>query len=98
MYMFTSENDELKGVVSLRDIIFSDPDEKIADFMRTPVIKAYIQDDQEMVAQMIAKYNLLALPVVEDDNKLKGIITVDDVVNIISADNWKKRVPKILGH
>ena len=93
----TSENGDLIGVASLRDILLADPDQKINDFMHSTVIKADILEDRDEVAQKIAKYSLLALPVVEDSIKLRGIITVDDVVDIISPVEWKKKVPKIFG-
>ena len=93
----TSENGELVGVASIRDILLADPSEKIVDFMQNKIIKADILEDREKVAKKFAKYSLLALPVVEDDKKLVGIITVDDVVDIISPDVWKKRFPGIFG-
>ena len=92
-----SENGDLLGVASLRDILLADPDKKITDFMHTSLIKADILEDLDEVAHKIAKYSLLAIPVVEDDKKLKGIITIDDVVDIISPDLWKKKSPKIFG-
>jgi magnesium transporter len=91
----TSKDGELTGVVSLRDILLSDTDKKISEVMRTPVITADILEDQQEIAQKIAKYNLLALPVVEDENKLKGIITVDDAIDIVLPVAWKKRVPRM---
>lgn len=90
-----SKDGELTGVVSLRDILLADTDKKISEVMITPVISADILEDQEEVAQKIAKYNLLALPVVEDENKLKGIITVDDAIDIVLPVAWKKRVPRM---
>ena len=65
--------------------------------MHTHIIKADIHEDQEEVAQKIAKYNLLALPVVENEQKLKGIITVDDAMDIVLPVAWKKRVPRMFG-
>ncbi len=94
----TSKNGELVGVASLREILLADPDQKITEFMNTLVIKADILDDQDDVAQKIAKYKLQALPVVEDDSILRGIITLDDVINIISPDLWKRKVPIIFGN
>jgi magnesium transporter len=94
----TSKNGDLLGVASLRDILLADPDKKISDFMHTQVIKVDILDDRDKIAKKIAKYSLLALPVVEDGMKLRGIITVDDVVDIISPVVWKKKVPKMFGN
>ncbi|MCE5214008.1 MAG: CBS domain-containing protein [Methanobacterium sp.] len=92
-----SKNGDLVGVTSLRDILLADPDTKITDVMHTHVIKADIMEDQEDIAQKIAKYNLLALPVIEDENKLRGIITVDDAIDIVLPVAWKKRVPRMFG-
>lgn len=94
----TSKNGDLVGVTSLRDILLADPDKTITDFMQAHIIKADILEDRDEVAQKIAKYSLLALPVVEDGTKLRGIITVDDVVDIISTDIWKKKVPRMFGN
>ncbi len=90
-----SKYGELTGVVSLRDILLADPDKKISEVMITPVITVDILEEQEEVAQKIAKYNLLALPVVENENELKGIITVDDAIDIVLPVAWKKRVPRM---
>ncbi len=90
-----SKDDELTGVVSLRDILLADPDKKISEVMITPVITVDILEEEEEVAQKIAKYNLLALPVVEEENRLKGIVTVDDAIDIVLPVAWKKRVPRM---
>lgn len=90
-----SKDGELTGVVSLRDILLAEPDKKISEVMIKPVITVDILDEEEEVAQKIAKYNLLALPVVEDENNLKGIVTVDDAIDIVLPVAWKKRVPRM---
>jgi magnesium transporter len=92
-----SKDGYLVGVISLRDILLSDPNKKVSDFMNTDVIKADVMEEQHEVAQIIAKYNLIALPVVEKEHKLRGIITVDDAMDIILPTAWKKRVPRMFG-
>ncbi|MCK9150507.1 magnesium transporter MgtE N-terminal domain-containing protein [Methanobacterium alcaliphilum] len=92
-----SKNGDLVGVTSLRDILLADPQSNISDFMHTHIIKADVLSDQHDVAQQIAKYNLIALPVVENETKLKGIITVDDAIDIVLPTAWKKRVPRMFG-
>lgn len=92
-----SKNGDLTGVVSLRDILLAETDKKVSEVMISPVITVDILEDQEEVAQKIAKYNLLALPVVEDENRMKGIITVDDAIDIVLPVAWKKRVPRMFG-
>lgn len=91
-----SKNGNLVGVVSLREVLLSDPNIKISDFMQTDVIEVDVMEDQHEVAQKIAKYNLIALPVVEKE-KMRGIITVDDAIDIVLPTAWKKRVPRMFG-
>ncbi len=92
-----SKKGDLVGVISLRDILLSEPDVKVSEFMHTHIIKADVMEDQHEVAQTIAKYNLIALPVVENETKLRGIITVDDAIDIVLPTAWKKRVPRMFG-
>lgn len=92
-----SKTGELVGVISLREILLSNPEMKISDFMQTDIIKVDVMEDQHEVAQKIAKYNLIALPVVEKEKKMRGIITVDDAIDIVLPTAWKKRVPRMFG-
>ncbi len=91
-----SKSGDLVGVVSIREILLSDPNMKVSDFMQPDVIEVDVLEDQHEVAQKIAKYNLIALPVVEKD-KMRGIITVDDAIDIVLPTAWKKRVPRMFG-
>ncbi len=81
------EKRRLIGLVSLKDLILSPPHKLVRDVMHRDVIFAKVTDDQEDVARMIQKYDLLALPVVNGDNVLVGIITHDDAVDIITQEN-----------
>lgn len=92
-----SKKGDLVGVISLRDILLSEPESKVSEIMHTHIIKADVMEDQHQVAQKIAKYNLIALPVVEKETKLRGIITVDDAIDIVLPTAWKKRVPRMFG-
>jgi magnesium transporter len=86
-YVYVIDNESrLKGVVSLRDLLTSQPFIKVEDFMHRDVISANVSDDQELVAEVISRYNFLALPVVDDKNFIKGIITVDDVIDVIREE------------
>lgn len=76
----------LVGVVSLRDLIVSRLDARIADIMGRRVVSANVLTDQEDLARTVQKYDLLALPVVDDEEKLLGIITVDDVMDVIERE------------
>ncbi|BAT71135.1 magnesium transporter, MgtE family [Thermosulfidibacter takaii ABI70S6] len=73
----------LVGVISLRELILSDPKAKLKDIMKTDVIYVTVDTDQEEVARIVDKYDLLAVPVVDHEKKLVGIVTADDVIDII---------------
>lgn len=77
------ENEQLAGVLSLRNLIVSDPKIPIANIMYKKVIYVDVDTSKEEVARLISKYNFLALPVLDKDKKICGIITVDDVVDLI---------------
>lgn len=80
------ENDRLVGVISLRDLIVNDEDKLTRDVMNTRVISVQVNDNQEEVAKMVQDYDLLALPVVGFDRELLGVITVDDVLDVIQDE------------
>ncbi|UCZ53629.1 magnesium transporter [Bacillus shivajii] len=81
-----NEKHELAGVVSLRDLIIANPDKKVEDVMSSRVVSVRTSDDQEEVANLIKKYDFLAVPVVTSQNKLVGIITVDDILDVIEEE------------
>jgi magnesium transporter len=76
----------LVGVCSLRELLLADPAVKLGEIMNTRLTSVNTGTDQEEVARLVARYDLLALPVVDDENKLVGIITVDDVIDIIREE------------
>lgn len=80
------EAKRLKGVVSLRDVVVQEDDEIISEVMNTNVFSATVFDDQEEVAQLMSEYDLLALPVVDEAGRLAGIITVDDIIDVIEDE------------
>ena len=73
----------LKGTINLDDLIFADEDEKLEDIMDRDFVTCNVNDDQEEVANMFKRYDLNAMAVVNNENKIVGIITIDDVVDII---------------
>ena len=75
--------DKLLGVVSLRDLILSDPGHPLADVMEEKVVQVEPNDDQEEVARLIARYDLTAIPVVDDRQGMLGVVTIDDVVDVV---------------
>jgi CBS domain-containing protein/sporulation protein YlmC with PRC-barrel domain len=88
------EEDHLVGAFSLNNLIFASPGAMVSDFMSKRLITVNLTDDQETVAQTVAKYDLLAVPVVDDQNHLHGIVTADDALDKIIPTAWKKRLPR----
>ena len=76
----------LVGVCSLRELLLADPAVKLGEIMNTRLTSVNTGTDQEEVARLVARYDLLALPVADDENKLVGIITVDDVIDIMREE------------
>ncbi len=82
----TDSNKKLVGVVTGMDLMLSDTDTLISEIMNTSVISVYTDDDKEEVAQKMSKYNFLAIPVVDKDQRLVGIVTVDDAMDVMSQE------------
>ncbi len=82
----TNESRVLEGIVSLKDLIFAKPDDIIGDIMETDILCANTLDHQEDVVAMIQKYDMLALPIVDKENRLVGIVTVDDAIDVIEEE------------
>ncbi|WP_431606202.1 magnesium transporter [Enterococcus rotai] len=85
VYVVDQEN-HLVGVISLRDLIVNDDDTMISDVLSERVISVHVGDDQEDVAQTIRDYDFLALPVTDYDDHLLGIVTVDDIIDVIDDE------------
>jgi CBS domain-containing protein/sporulation protein YlmC with PRC-barrel domain len=86
-YLYILQEDEtLIGVLSLRDLIMSEPEAKLEDLMQTRLLSVLPQDSDRDVAETMNKYNLLAIPVVDAENHMLGIITVDDVLEMLVPD------------
>ena len=82
----TDKRRTLQGFIELRDMIFSPQSELIENVMESAVISAQTLDDQEIAATLISKYDLLALPVVDSECRLVGIVTVDDAMDVIEEE------------
>jgi magnesium transporter len=80
------EYGRLVGVSSLRQLVVAPPEKPLKEFMVTDVFSVQTGMDQEEVAKIVARYDILAVPVVDDNNKLVGIVTVDDVIDIIRQE------------
>ena len=83
----TDEYRKLEGVVSVRQLLLHPYETKVGDLMEQDPICAQTGDDQETIAQLFQKYDMLALPVVDSERRLVGIITIDDAVDVIQEEN-----------
>jgi len=91
----TDEANHLQGVFSLRGLVLSKPHTPVKEFMEDRVVSVDLLATQNECAQVVSKYNLLALPVVDEDNVLHGIITAGDALDKIIPTAWKKRLPRM---
>lgn len=83
----TDESRHLLGVTTVRELFLNDYDDTIEEFMETNVISINTLDDQETASRALSKYDFLAMPVVDMENRLVGIITVDDAIDVLQEEN-----------
>ena len=97
-YVYVTDAEEhLLGVFSLSDLIIAQPETPVTEFMHKRVISVELDTKQNEIAQIVAKYNLIAVPVVDAENHLHGIVTADDALDKVLPTAWKKRLPHFLG-
>ncbi|HEV8186719.1 MAG TPA: CBS domain-containing protein [Pyrinomonadaceae bacterium] len=99
-YLYVVEKEEswkLLGVIALRSLILAEPSMPLEEVMRTEFQQADPEEPAKEVAQRIAEYNLLALPVIDDSGDILGIITVDDAMEILLPKDWRQRLPRLFG-
>ena len=99
-YLYVVETEgswKLNGVIALRSLILADPEMPLEEAMRTEFQKAGPDEPASEVAQRIAEYNLLALPVMDDSGDILGIVTVDDAMEILLPKDWRQRLPRLIG-
>lgn len=82
----TNDNNKLIGITTVKDLLLSEDDDIVNDMMEENVIAVNTLDDQEQVAQKFSNYNFLALPVVDNENRLVGIVTIDDAIDVIQEE------------
>jgi magnesium transporter len=94
-YVYVTDDDgKLVGVLSLRDLIVAPPDRKISEVMiREPVV-VDVLSDQDEVAEVVAHYHLRAVPVIDEEGRLAGIVTIDDAIDTVLPTSRKKRLPR----
>ena len=89
------EEEHLRGVLSLRDLIVANPNTPITEFMRREIVSVPLEASAEEVAAVLTKYNLLAVPAVDDEGRLRGIVTVDDALDRVLPEGVKRRLPRV---
>jgi magnesium transporter len=95
-YLYVVDREErLAGVVTLRDLVLAGPDERMSDFMEDDVVDITADTDEEEVGRVMTKYDLLAIPVVDEERRLLGIVTLDDALEAVVPDDWKQRLPRL---
>jgi Mg/Co/Ni transporter MgtE len=97
-YIYAVEADKvptLLGVVKLKDLLLARPDQRVGEIMSTDVLTVAADENAEEAAQQLAHYDLLALPVVDAEGRLLGVITVDDAIDWLVPEEWKPRLPRI---
>jgi CBS domain-containing protein len=98
LYVVEAENSwKLDGVIALRSLILADPSAPLEVVMRSGFQSAHPDDSARAVAEKIAEYNLLALPVMDEQGDILGIVTVDDAMEILLPKDWRQRLPKVFG-
>lgn len=93
VHVIDSEN-RLLGVLSLREIIIAHQEATVDALMHAEVATVKLDTNQEDIARLVARYNLLAVPVVDEEGKLHGIVTADDAIDAVIPTSFKKRIPK----
>ena len=99
-YVYVVEEEgswKLSGVIALRSLILADPAAPLEEVMREEFQYARPGDSAREVAERIAEYNLLALPVLDEVGDILGIVTVDDAMELLLPKNWRQRLPRVFG-
>lgn len=92
----SKESNKLAGYVTLRDLLLASPEQRLAEIVRTNVISVRADEPAEDAAELLARYDLIALPVVDAEGNLLGVITVDDALDVLLPEEWKPRLPRIV--
>ena len=96
LYVLESEPDgRLIGTVTLRDLVLAEPETRLDSFMVRDVITLTLDMSSDDVADEFTHYDFVAMPVVDDDGRLLGIVTVDDAIDVLLPNEWRPRIPRI---
>jgi CBS domain-containing protein len=85
----------LVGIVSLRELLLAQPSDVLRDFMHTDFLSVSPDEPDREVARKLAEYNLVAIPVLDDEGGVLGIVTVDDALDVLLPSGWQRRLPRI---
>jgi magnesium transporter len=99
-YLYVVEQEgswKLLGIIALRSLILANPSMLLEEVMRSDFQSAHPNDSANDVAQKIAEYNLLALPVLDEGGDILGIVTVDDAMELLLPKGWRQRLPRLFG-
>jgi magnesium transporter len=94
LYLLDDEG-RLTGVASLRDLVLAEPDRAVVEIMEDDVVDVAAAVDEEEVGRIMTKYDLLAIPVVDDEHRPLGIVTLDDALDAVLPADWKQRLPRL---
>ncbi len=94
VYVLDTEK-RLAGVLSLRELVLADPAQTVDAIMEDDLVTVDADTEEEEVGRLMTKYNLLAVPVIDDDRRLLGIVTLDDALDAILPEDWKRRLPRL---
>jgi magnesium transporter len=95
VYLVGEDPGQLRGIVRLRQLITSEPATPLADLMETDIPTVRPDDRAEDAARLLAEYNLLAIPVLDNADTFIGIVTVDDALAVLLPEVWQRRNPRI---
>jgi CBS domain-containing protein len=91
----TDEAEHLLGVFSIWELVVADPQACLADFMQSKVVSLRADQKAEEAGRLMARYNLLAIPVVDDGDRLLGMVTIDDAMDLILPKQWRQQLPRM---
>jgi magnesium transporter len=91
----SADQRRLVGVVSLRNLILAEPKTRLSALMATELMAGHVNDEPRDVAETMGVYNLMALPILDEREELVGIVTVDDVLEVLLPEGWKGRLPHV---
>ena len=95
-YVYVTDADgRLVGSLTLRDLLVADANRPVGSFMRPDPVSVQLNLSDDEVATVMARYNLVALPVVDDEGRLHGVVTVDDALEHVLGERWRKRLPHV---